>query len=82
MQTETITKRCLMCGNEVQLTATVEQWNEFYGDRHSRRPVQDIFPEMSPGNREMLLSGICSCCFDKLFHDPEEDDGSCNFRIS
>ena len=36
--------------------------------------VQDAFPYLSADEREMLVSGICPSCWDKLFEDPEADE--------
>lgn len=34
--------------------------------------VQEAFPELTPGQREMLLSGICEECWSILFPDERE----------
>lgn len=34
--------------------------------------VQDQFPQLTPGQREMLLSGICEKCWNEIF--PEDDE--------
>ena len=34
--------------------------------------IQDALPELSCDERELLISGTCSTCFDKLF--PSEDE--------
>ena len=35
--------------------------------------VQDAFPELTAGEREMLISQTCDNCWKKLFGEPEED---------
>ena len=35
--------------------------------------IQDAFPNLSSSERETLLSGYCSSCWDELF-PPEDDD--------
>lgn len=35
--------------------------------------AQDAFPELSPGEREFLISGICDKCWDKMFGEPEDE---------
>lgn len=37
--------------------------------------IQDALPELTPGEREILITGTCSECFDKMFHDQAEDMG-------
>jgi len=34
--------------------------------------IQEALPELSAGERELLISGTCGACFDELF--PEEDE--------
>lgn len=60
---------CKSCGNKVVLHATEEQekfWQTVKNDR-DRPHVQHIFPQMPPEEREMLISGICPDCWNKLF---------------
>lgn len=33
--------------------------------------IQDAFPDMDPGDREMFLSGLCGKCYDELFKDED-----------
>jgi len=33
----------------------------------SGTPIQQCFPDLSPDDRELLISGICGSCFDSLF---------------
>lgn len=35
--------------------------------------IQDIMPELSPGERELLISQICDNCFSMLFGLEEEE---------
>ena len=54
---------CNTCSNQVVLEATASEW-----DAYNRGAfVQDAFPNMSPGKREMLISGICNVCWDEMF---------------
>jgi hypothetical protein len=34
--------------------------------------IQNAFPYLSPDNREILISGICGPCFDKMFGEEDE----------
>lgn len=61
------TKPCCVCGEyEVWSLdrAAVMSWQE--GEH-----IQHAFPDMSAGDREILISGTHPACWDKLF--PEED---------
>jgi hypothetical protein len=65
-----IEKRCGQCLTVYTLTVSGEGfrvWNMGQGAY-----VQDAFPELDAGQRELLVSGICGSCFDALV--PPEDD--------
>lgn len=54
---------CPVCGEKHLIFANVEDflsWDE-------GALVQDAFPYLSPNEREMLISGICPDCWDRLF---------------
>jgi hypothetical protein len=36
--------------------------------------VQDVFPELTPGQRETLISGCHEACFDAQWPDEDEED--------
>lgn len=36
--------------------------------------AQDAFPYLSADERELIISGTCSECWDKLFSDYEEEE--------
>ena len=66
----TVPHFCPECG-QVHLTTVeaedLERWAN--NDGH----IQDIFPYLTPAQRELFLSGICGDCFDKLFPEDCED---------
>ena len=58
---------CPYCGQVHNVTvehADLLRWNARQGH------IQDIFPYLSPAERELILSGICDSCWDKLFSPP------------
>ena len=60
---------CPFCGKEhaVEVSAAdFWEWND-------GALVQDAFPYLSANEREILISGICPTCWDKMF-PPEEDE--------
>lgn len=63
---------CRMCNEFSHIPMTEEQEAELNKPRAERMFMQDIFPELSVGDRELLISGTCSKCWDKLF--PEDDE--------
>lgn len=62
---------CPFChkGHEVEV-------NEFdYFDWSEGELAQDAFPYLTAAEREMLISGVCPTCWDKMFGiDEEEED--------
>lgn len=62
--TTTIIGICPFCGKETSVSMTYEQFIEYqYGNKN----VQDIFPEKSATEREILISGMCNKCQKETF---------------
>ncbi len=64
---------CRLCGQTTQVPATVEQLTELYLPRTQRRLMQEIFPDLSIGDRELLISGTCNTCWQKLYGSEDEE---------
>lgn len=56
--------RCPICGKQTILDMTYTQWRRYMDGKEL---VQQIFPEKSASARELLISGICSKCWDDMF---------------
>ena len=55
--------RCSLCIKVYSLKVYGNDWVKFLeGKAH----VQNIFPYLSDGERELLISGLCETCFDGL----------------
>lgn len=54
---------CKSCKDFIPLEASESSWVWF----ELGALVQDAFPDMSPSERELLVSGICGDCFDAMF---------------
>ena len=65
---KTLLTKCRDCGNMVELEGYTLEGFEL---RRQGALIQDAFPNMSADHREMLISGTCPVCWDKMF--PEED---------
>lgn len=55
---------CKVCGIKFDLTVNpknLEDWKNGNGF------IQDIMPELSADERELLISGTCGRCFDEMF---------------
>lgn len=66
-----VVTRCPFCGrgNEVEVNESD------YWDWQDGELVQVAFPYLSANEREMLISGICPTCWDKMFGDGGQWEG-------
>ena len=68
-----VTEQCACCGANVELEVYEEDYIEFKTTpRTQRRFVQDIFPYLTPQDREMFISGVCPTCWEDMFPSEEE----------
>lgn len=56
--------KCVKCGELVEIPITEGDYEEWKG---SGELVQQKFSDLSTDHREMLISGICPKCWNKLF---------------
>lgn len=68
--TEIITQ-CPVCGKQHKVLVREEDW-ELYNSP-DRPYVQDIFPYLSPAERELLITGIDEECFNKMFGGEDDE---------
>lgn len=62
---------CIQCDEPQRMEANADGYIEWhYGDEY----IQDAMPELSPDEREMLISGVCPKCWDKMFPKEESDE--------
>ena len=64
---------CNDCGEEVQMEVSRAGYNAWMS---GGKLIQVAFPELSKNKREVLISGTCGACFDKLFAGMEEEEES------
>ncbi len=64
-----IGKRCMLCDGSSHIIVDKEAWTAWRQGTY----CQHAFPNMSIGDRETLISGSHSDCFDEAF---KEDDDS------
>lgn len=55
---------CMKCTTTYVFDVSTKQDEEL---DEGKKKIQDIFPELSPDERELFLSGICGTCYDKMF---------------
>lgn len=58
-----LNKTCYSCGEE----HIIEVKRKDFNDWNNGKLIQDAFPYQSPGVRELLISGMCEKCFNKMF---------------
>ena len=58
--------RCISCISCREITLFQLDQEKFLEWRHGAL-IQDTFPELSKGERELLISGICGSCFNKMY---------------
>jgi hypothetical protein len=62
-----ITLNCFKCKELQTVIAPINNYLEWQAGKY----IQDAMPMLNVDQREMLLSGICPSCWDKLFGEPE-----------
>ena len=65
---------CRRCAKTTLMIAPELAWAEWELPRGSRRLVQDIFPDLSIGDRELLISRTCNTCWQELFGNGEDEE--------
>ena len=55
--------KCRMCGHHTKVNVEREDYLKWVDGEH----VQNAFPYLSPGVRELFISKTCETCFDKIF---------------
>jgi hypothetical protein len=55
---------CISCDKKVNIVASEKQWLSY---QEGKVKIQDIFPDLSAGDREILITGMCGDCFDNIF---------------
>jgi hypothetical protein len=66
---------CPLCDLPSSVTAytdELEAWRHDKAVGGPKRHIQVAMPEMSPGDRETLMTGIHSACWDAMFKDVDE----------
>lgn len=59
-------------GDNVTVEVDEAALNEYRNN--TSRHVQDLFPDLSPAERELFVSGVCGVCWDVMFPPEDEED--------
>lgn len=68
--TSAVTTRCVDCDTEKLLIVPTDGLRR----RQAGEMIQRALPDLSPADRELLISGICSVCWEKFKPADEEDE--------
>ena len=58
-------KKCMDCNKVFKIEIDEKAFEKWRKGAH----IQDVMPRLSADIRELLISGICGSCFDKIFPD-------------
>lgn len=61
--------KCPWCGKEYEFNVTNEQYEKYITGQSL---IQNIFPEIEPELRELLISEMCPDCWNKFIPCDEE----------
>lgn len=67
----TVFVQCRMCGRLHKLKVCEEDFKEYKSS--SRRKIQEIFPYLTPAERELFISHTCETCWNEMFKDFDEE---------
>ncbi len=62
---KSIKKECICCKDKVIFEVDESDYQDWLNGKHA----QNSFPYLSVNEREILISGICGKCFDKMMYD-------------
>ena len=63
--------KCELCDQDIPVAITEGEFVDWTLNHKTLPVVQDHFPQLSAEDREMLVSGVCGKCWDRLFPDEE-----------
>ena len=63
----TMWSTCRVCKNQVEMQVHIEDVTAW----ENGKLIQDAMPYLTPGEREVLISGTCEPCFDRMFGSEE-----------
>lgn len=61
--TATLSIKCVMCRKTLKLEVFKSQYEKWQDGEY----IQVAMPNLLPGERELLISGVCEPCFDAMY---------------
>ena len=65
MEVDSVYIKCRDCHESIGLVVKASDLLVYYGN--SSKHIQDIFPYLDAGDRELFITGICNDCYNKIF---------------
>ena len=63
---------CNLCGKKHELLVRHKDLVSYVSP--NRGYIQDIFPYLNAGERELLISGVCPSCWNDMFGGDEDEE--------
>ena len=63
--------RCMDCRRKYEVRCSPLQWRLL---TEEGRLIQDVFPRLTSGDREVFISGICNECYAKFMNQVEKEE--------
>ena len=63
MEMPTMWTTCRKCNDQVEMKVNIDDVTAW----ENGKLIQDAMPYLTPDEREVLISGTCGPCFDKMF---------------
>lgn len=60
-----LTEKCCRCGELKEIIVPKKGFDNYMYNRHIN--IQDALPDVSPEDREMIISQICPKCWNEMF---------------
>ncbi len=79
MMTEktTMWTTCRVCKNQVEMQVHIEDVTAW----ENGEKIQNAMPYLTPAEREVLISGTCEPCFDRIFGEDPVGDAETDYDI-
>ena len=65
-----VTAKCMICGRAEAIYVNNEDWDTY--NSPNRPLIQDIFPYLTPEERDLIKLHICGKCYENMFSGDEE----------
>jgi len=66
------TQPCILCNKSSSVEITQEEFDAYDASKDNNMSIQEIFPNKTPGERELFISGTHPECWEKMFSDFNE----------